>query len=330
MNPIAIYYGSTLLYWSAIIISAGLLASLVLSLTLQRENGDKLSGMLLLGCLSIIFSVPICRIIHWYCHLEQYEGLISALTDYSTGSYCLPGAFLGVWLASLAVKALGFQRNNAKLLDAYAPGAALTVAFIRLSALFNSSCRGKIFVKTRLLQRLPIASGLLNSVGDMEYRFACFFIEFLLMLLVAWWTLRFFYKRRNIPMKRGSVEGSTARYFLLLCCTVELLLDSSRYDSSFMKFNGFVSIVQMACALCILGLLIYYSINSTKANGTHAYHWIIWVGYFLTLAGVGISEYLVQRHGNWYLSCYTLMTVCCILMPVTVYRMYLSCCDEDN
>ena len=39
MNPIAIYSGSTVLYWSSVIIVFGLLASLVLSLSLQRVNG---------------------------------------------------------------------------------------------------------------------------------------------------------------------------------------------------------------------------------------------------------------------------------------------------
>ena len=34
-----------------------------------------------------------------------------------------------------------------------------------------------------------------------------------------------------------------------------------------MKFNGFVSIVQMICAICIGALLIYYSRRSVKANG---------------------------------------------------------------
>ena len=185
MNPIAIYSGSTVLYWSSVIIVFGLLASLVLSLSLQRVNGGSSAAMLLFFPLAIILSVPICRVIHWYCHFEQYNGIWGALTDYSTGSYCLPGALLGVWLAALIVKKLGFERSIARLLDAFAPGAALAVAFIRLSALFNSSCRSKIAVTTPALQHLPIASGVTNSTGAVEYRFATFFVEFLLMLIAA-------------------------------------------------------------------------------------------------------------------------------------------------
>ena len=328
MNPIAISTGSTVIYWSAVVIALGIAAGFALSYSLYISHGGRSAAMWLLLPLALLFSVPLCRAIHWYCHPEQYTSFIRAITDYSTGSYCLPGALLGVWLAALIVKKLGFERSIARLLDAFAPGAALAVAFIRLSALFNSSCRSKIAVTTPALQHLPIASGVTNSTGAVEYRFATFFVEFLLMLIAAAVLLEFFYRCRKRPMKRGSSDGNTARYFLLLYSAIELLLDSTRNDSSFMKFNGFVSIVQMICAICIGALLIYYSRRSVKANGLGARHWVIWAVWFVGLAGTGVSEYLVQRHGNWYLGCYAAMTVCCALMAVAVYRMYLSCCDE--
>lgn len=75
MNPIAIYSGSTVLYWSSVIIVFGLLACLMLSLSLQRVNGGGSAAMLLFFPLAIILSVPICRVIHWYCHFEQYNGI---------------------------------------------------------------------------------------------------------------------------------------------------------------------------------------------------------------------------------------------------------------
>lgn len=328
MNPIAISTGSTVIYWSAVVIALGIAAGFALSYSLYISHGGRSAAMWLLLPLALLFSVPLCRAIHWYCHLEQYTSFIRAITDYSTGSYCLPGALLGVWLAALIVKKLGFERSIARLLDAFAPGAALAVAFIRLSALFNSTCRSKIAVTTPALQHLPIASGVTNSTGAVEYRFATFFVEFLLMLIAAAVLLEFFYRCRKRPMKRGSSDGNTARYFLLLYSAIELLLDSTRNDSSFMKFNGFVSIVQMICAICIGALLIYYSRRSVKANGLGAKHWVIWAVWFIGLAGTGVSEYLVQRHGNWYLGCYAAMTVCCALMAIAVYRMYLSCCDK--
>lgn len=327
-SSIAICVGPVIIYWSSIIISLGLLAALFMTLSLRKVSGERLAAVFVFLPLAIALSVPLCRLIHWYCHAEQYSSLLAALTDYSVGSYILPGALLGSWLAALACAKLQLTSSAAGLLDAFAPGAALAVAFIRLSALFNNSCRGKISVQVPALQQLPIGSGIINSAGATEYRFATFFIHFLLMLLITVMLLRFFLRKRNTEMKLGRPEGCTARLFLLLYCASELLMDSTRYDSSFMHFNSFVSIVQMIGALCIAGLLIYYSVRSVRSNGMRYYHWLLWIGCFLMLAGTGVSEYLVQRHGNWYLSCYAAMSFCCTMMALSVWLMYRSCCQK--
>ena len=131
-------------------------------------------------------------------------------------------------------------------------------------------------------------------------------------------------------MKSGSREGNVARMFLLGYSACELLMDSTRYDSSFVPFNGFISIVQMVAAFVILGVLIYYSVHSVRANGLRFSHWLRWAGWLVTLAGVGVSEYLVQRHGDWFLPCYAVMAISCLLMALIVYRMYLSCCRKPG
>ena len=182
MNPIAVYFDTTVLYWSAIIITVGLLAALMMSLSLQVTNKGRIVSMMLFFPLALLFSVPLCRMLHWYCHQEQYDGFFKAMTDYSAGSYVLPAAIPGVWLAAWIAAKLD-DGDTAKLLDAAAPGMALVIAFVRLSALFSSACRSKISVTTGVLQHLPIAAGITNSAGVTEYRFATFFIHFLLMLL---------------------------------------------------------------------------------------------------------------------------------------------------
>lgn len=327
MNPIAVYIGSVVLYWSAVIISVGFLAALFMSISVQLSNKGRLVSMLLFFPLAIVFSIPLCRALHWYCHQEQYTSLLSALTTYSSGSYVLSAAIPGVWLAAWIAAKLD-DGDTAKLLDAAAPGMALAVAFIRLSSLFNSSCRSKIPVNTGILQHLPLAAGITNSAGATEYRFATFFAHFLLMLVLCLFLLRFFYKRRHIPMKAGRFEGNTVRMFLLYYSATELVLDSTRYDSSFLPINGFISIVQILAAVCMLVLLVYYSVLSIRANGRRWWHWFLWILWVAALACGGYTEYLVQRHGNWYLSCYLGMGLCCCILAFTVHRMYLSCCGR--
>ena len=199
MNPIAVYFDTTVLYWSAIIITVGLLAALMMSLSLQVTNKGRIVSMMLFFPLALLFSVPLCRMLHWYCHQEQYDGFFKAMTDYSAGSYVLPAAIPGVWLAAWIAAKLD-DGDTAKLLDAAAPGMALVIAFVRLSALFSSACRSKISVTTGVLQHLPIAAGITNSAGVTEYRFATFFVHFLLMLLFCLLLLKFFMKYSNFPM----------------------------------------------------------------------------------------------------------------------------------
>ncbi len=331
INPIAVYSGPIVLYWSAIIISVGLLAALFMSLSLQLAGRGRLVSILLFFPLAILFSVPLCRALHWYCHAEQYAGFLSAVTDYSSGSYVLPAAIPGVWLAAWIAAKLD-DGDTAKLLDSAAPGAALTVAFIRLSALFTSACRSKIAVTTPLLQHLPLAAGITNSAGATEYRFATFFAHFLLMLLLCWGLLKFFYKRRNVPMLAGRRQGVAICLFLLYYSASELVLDSTRYDSSFLPINGFVSIVQIVAAVSMFLLLIYFTVLSVRANGHRVWHWLFWILWWAALGGGGYCEYLVQRHGGWYLSCYFAMSICALIMAFIVHRFYLSCCgaEEEN
>lgn len=330
MTQIAVYSGSIVIYWSSLVICFGLAACLFLGLALYTANGGRAAAMLLLLPLAVLFSVPLCRLLHWYCHTEQYTGLFSALTDLSNGSYCLPGALLGVWLAALLVTKLGFAPSVPRLLDAFAPGAALAIAFIRLSALFNSSCRSKISFSSPLLRHLPFASAVTNSSGSVDYRFATFFVQFIIMLILTLVLVKFYGRRRRVPMGSGNPNGNVARMFLLYYSAIEVVLDSTRYDSSFFRFNSFVSVVQVLSALCILAILIYYSIHAVRARGLRACHFALWLGFLLAVGVVGASEYMVQRHGNWYLGCYAVMSLGCCVMVALVYQMYLRCCMKKE
>ena len=330
MSSAAFTLGSTVIYRSSLMIALGALVFFCLSQAIYTSHGGLKSAMFVFFPPAAIFSVLLSRFFHWYCHAEQYDGFWKAMTDYSTGSFVIIGMFAGIILAALLLKKLRFTSNLGRFFDCIAPGTALLTAFIRLSALFDSTCVGKVVVSKAPLQTLPIAAELANSLGTVEYRFATFFVEFLLLLVVFIMTSVFFRKYRREPLKEGCRrDGNVALMFSVWYATVELIMDSTRYDSSFMHFNGFVSIVQMACALSILGILIYYSIKSVKANGRSGFHWGVWVEYFLTLASVGVSEYMVQRHGNKYMICYTIMAIACYYMADSIYRMYLSLRDTE-
>jgi len=330
MNPIAISSGSITIYWSAIIVALGILACFCMTYSLFTSHGGKGTTVWFLLIVGTILSVFFSRWIHWYCHAEQYASMMAAITDYSIGSYCVPGVLLGVLLAGLMSKWLHMTKNTARLFDCLAPGAALGLALIRLSAFFNSSCRSKIAVNTPALQHLPLASPI-DSSNPTDYRFATFFVTFLLLLVLFVYLLSFFFKRRRYPMKAGmGKDGHVARMFLLWYSAMELVLDSTRYDSSFVRSNGFVSLVQIVSAVCLLVIFVIYSVRSVKANRLKWYHFLMWILWLAALAGVGVTEYLVQRHGNWYLGCYSGMAGACLALGLVTYIMYLTVCDRQK
>ena len=288
--------------------------------------------------LALVLSLALSRAIHWYCHGEQYVSFASCLTDYSNGSFCLPGVLFGTWFAAYLVRCLGYTDKCSRLLDCTAPGMALLLAFIRLSQIFTTACRGKMIVNDPRLQRLPVAIGAKLATGETEYVFATFFILFIMMLVLFVGLLGFYGKRNNWPMKNGcDTTGHTARMFLLFYSAIELFLDSTRNDSSFIhfrlitflnKFASFISLVQIVAAVSILCILIYYSKRSVKANGLRTSHFVMWFIYLASLVAVGVSEYLVQRYSGKYIACYSVMSVSCLIMAFDVYAMYRTVCAK--
>ena len=327
MTDIALSFGNISINYSSIIIALGAASCFCLTWSLYRANQGKGSVLCIFILFSTIFSVVFSRILHWYCHSEQYESFLTSVSDFSTGGFVFSGVIIGMVVSYFIVSFLYMQDDPALILDCAAPGTAVLIIMVRISSLFNTSCRGKITVHDPALQRLPLSSKITDAAGNAEFRFATFFVEAILLAVLFVFILIFFSRIKNTTAKNWkSNSGGVWLHFLLWYCTIEIVMDSTRYDSSFTPFNGFVSIVQTFCGVIMLAVLIYYSVRAVKAERLKAYHWLIWSGWFVSLAAAGISEYLVQRHGDWYLSCYFLMSLSLIIMAVLTVRMYRHQC----
>lgn len=325
---------------TSVVISLGIFLCVVITASLYARRREGITAALMLSVLSIVFGVVFSRFLHWYFNGEAYASLRAAFTDFSRGSYCLQGMFLGIWLAAILVRGMGLTRNIPALLDAAAPGVCLLVAFIRLSALFNTTCRGRITFKTKLFQRLPFSVPSTDAAGNVTYRFASFFIAFLLMLVVTIVVWRFYLREDERWMKRPcGIDGNTMRIALVLYGVVEIITDSTRNDSPLMhfrfisqlnKFSAFISLAQIFAAVAILCVLIYYSRMSIRANGFKWYHPLLWIAFLASLFGVGkLGEYNVQRYAT-YLKCYAWMGGSLILMAATAILAWRSCVDTSE
>ena len=169
MNEIAVFTGSLTIYWSAIIICLGIAAGLCLTLALYPMDHRHNTAVWVWFPITTVLSVLLSRLIHWYSHIEQYSSLLEAMTDYSSGGYCVQGIILGAVFAALLVKLVRLTPTAGELLDAAAPGLALCLALIRLSSLFNTNCRGRIVITDRLFQHLPYAISWTDAAGNVEY-----------------------------------------------------------------------------------------------------------------------------------------------------------------
>ncbi len=329
MDTVAFSLGNLSIYYSGIVISLGTASCLCLTWALYVSHGGKRTNICLFVPAALVLSIFLSRSLHWYCHTEQYKGFLNAVTDFGTGDFVLSGVFAGLLITYAFFSVFTEKNQLSLLLDCLAPGLDVFIIFARLSCIFNSAFRSKISVNDPSYQHLPIAAVFYNSSGSVEYRFAAFFIEAILLTILLLILLLLFSKIRKTPAKNSrSNSGGVWLMFILWYSAIEVVMDSTRYDSSFVPFNGFVSVVQTFCGAMMLAVLIYYSIRSIKADGLKTFHWLIWSGWFIALGGAGISEYLVQRHGDWYLSCYFLMSLCLIIMAVLTVIMYRRQCDS--
>ena len=335
MNQIAFYIGARSIHWSAVIITMGLLCCLSFTIALYRQRSESLKAIAVYFPLATILSLLLARLIHWYFNTEIYGSLGAALTDFDLGSFSIPGVILGVWLAAWIVYRLGLCPNSGMLLDCAAPGLALLIAFVRLSALFNNTCRSRILIENPIFQMLPFAISNTDAAGNRVWRLATFFLAFLAMLGVTLFLLRFYVKRSKRKMLPPCPRsGNVWRMFLLYYGAVEIVVDSLRNDSPLMHFHllsslnqysSFVSLAQVFAACTALYVLVFYSVRSIKANGFSYWHALSWLGFVLSLVGIGyLGEYKVQRTAE-YVKCYSIQILSCVLLVVVIRLLYESC-----
>jgi hypothetical protein len=122
-----------------------------------------------------------------------------------------------------------------------------------------------------------------------------------LVLLAAWLVGR---KGKQLP------DGEITLRFLMLYGAAQALLDSTRYDSLFLRTNGFVSVVQILSLLAMVTVIVIFSVKMVKAKGWKWDFLGLWLGELAFLGGAGYMEYYVQRHGDRALKAYTMMSMC--------------------
>lgn len=306
MEKIAWILGGHAIPYSGIVLTLAALGAALLFLGLYLgKTGNAKAGLCTVP-LAMILSVLFARLLHWYCYAETYDGLLSAMTDYSSGGFGLLGVFAGCLAAAVVTRLLKWHSSLPDMLDCMALAGAAGLAVGRLASFFNSSDRGQVL---QSLRSLPFAYPVTNAVsGATEYRLATFALQ-ALVAGVLFLGLSLFFRKNKRP-------GDTAWLFLLLYSASQIVLDSTRYDSLYFRWNGFVSIEQVVGAVTLAVVIVVFSRRLLRSRGFRPWYIGLWVAIVGCMGGAGYMEYHVQRHGSQALFAYSVMSTCLAVIAI--------------
>ena len=318
----AVYAGNVRIGYGIIIAALSFISSWFMTCSLactgKEERSVKVrrsASLVIYAASSLVPALFFGRLIHWYSHYETYEGLSGAFAGVE-GRYHEAGIMFGFILSAGLCALISGRKLSKKMMSACAAGQMLFMTLTSLVSMFSDSDRGKAVITDAAFQRLPFSYVTYLSEGSVQYRTAVFFWKFMILGIITVVSLILYYKGRS------AVETYVC-YFAAMA-----LLDSARYDASFLRSNGFVSLMQIVSGVFLIITLTVCMIRSAKARGFHAYHVLFVLAFLSGLSLTGYMEYYVQRHGNLYIYCYSIMAAACIVMILSVITVHRKSCKK--
>lgn len=300
MEQIAFISGNSVFYWNSVVLALAAGAASCIFLAFYLPGGRPGAAAAAVPG-ALVLSLFFGRLLHWYFRPDSYPGFWSAITDYTSGGYALMGCFVGCTAAAGLVRLLRLEPFAPAMLDAMSLGGCAGIAVGRLACFFSAADRGQLMPFTAL----PLAYPVNNVVtGAPEYRLATFVLQAMAAALIFAALAVFFL----LGKKRRT--GDVTLLFLLLYGLTQAVLDSTRYDSLYLRSNGFVSAVQLLSAAALVGVSALFSARMVKGRGMRRRYVPLWIGMLALLGGAGYMEYFVQRHGDRALFSYAIMTAC--------------------
>ena len=199
------------------------------------------------------------------------------------------------------------------MLDCMCLAGGVGIAVGRLSSFFTTADRGQLLEN---IQTLPMAAPVINVVSKAtEYRLATFVLQAMAAGAIFGILALVFLIGHGRKKLR---DGDVTLLFLLLYGAAQAVLDSTRYDSLFLRSNGFVSLVQILAAAGLIIPGILFSVRLVRRRRFRWWYVPMWTVFLALAGGAGFMEYWVQRHGDQVVFSYGVMGACLGLMVVMV------------
>jgi len=297
MNPVAAIFDSLVLYRYSLVLSLAAAAGICFFFACCSVSGISSRRSAVAAFLGVLLSLLLARLVYWYGRPNRFASAFLALTARDPEAFALLGVPAACILAALLT---GKKGSRKKMLDCMSLSGCAAISLGRLACFFTESDRGQIMLS---FVNLPWAYPAANSAGIPEFRFAVFIFQAAAAAAVGLLLVLVFLRRKHQP-------GDLSLLFLLCYCASQFLLDSTRYDSLYLRSNGFISLVQVLCALAVIFVLAAFSLRSVKKLGFRRWMVPLWLSLAALLGGAGYMEYYVQRHGREALFAYSIMGIC--------------------
>ena len=309
MNQVAFILDNTTLYWYSIVLALAVTAGICFFMACCSHAGVRPAWAAASALLAVFLSLVFSRLIFWYCRADSFRSLGQALTTPSSGSLALAGAFLGCALTALILGS--FAGGTRKLLDCMCAAGACAICLGRLGNFFTSADRGQILTEMTFL---PWAYPVVNATsGELEYRLATFLFQAVIAGLLFIVLSYLFFSPRT---RKYLSDGKLTLLFAMVYGASQVILDSTRYDSLYLRSNGFVSMVQILAAVALGVSIILCAIGAVKKCGLKKWMILVWVVIAGLFGGAGYMEYYVQRHGRLAFFAYDIMEHCLVVILV--------------
>ena len=226
MEQIAFIVDHTYVYWNDVIIILAAAASVCFFLALYVDSWRKAAAAVIFLPFAAGSSFVLSRLAQWYFRPESYSQLQDVWKLLVPGDMALMGAFAGCILTAAVLRLLRIVKDLPGLLDCAAVAGSLGIAAGRLSSFFDTSDRGMILPDT---VKLPWAVMTVNPIsGAAENRLAVFLLQAMACGLIFLVLLGVYLGKCR---KEDAQSGDAAQMFLLFYGAVQVVLDSTRYDS---------------------------------------------------------------------------------------------------
>lgn len=320
MEKIAFISGGTFIYWSSIILTLAALSAIAIFAAMYIGKSGDVVGLCVTTPLAMAGSIVLSRLIHWYCRSDAYESMNAALTDYTKGGYALMGVFIACIVVAAVLRLVRIVRNLPQMYDSMVIGGGFGIMVGRLASLFNASDRGMALPDS---VGFPFAFPVTNTVsGVMENRLATFMIQAGIVAVIVGLLLIYMFISKIARHKIA--DGDVCLIFLLAYGASQIICDSTRYDSLFLRSNGFISVVQILGLVALVVPIVVFSVRAVMHMGIKWFHFVAWVLILGMMGLAGYMEYYVQRHGNEAAFAYSLMAfglVMIVLVTLVIRAM---------